>query len=173
MINSIIENNGSISEQDVYVLWLLIIKTIVSTKKIIRMKQGETINLFTIKHKQAQYFDHEKVKGFKIDVRLMRDYDWNEIDLCAGEVAINTYNPDKLFHNRSKYCIWESKGICDCHIKAGLGRNSVGWRIQISGLEARLMSIHLFWEGLFVVVHAKTGFDFPKISKNCRNLYTL
>lgn len=60
LINSITENNGSISEQDVYTLWFPIIKRIVSIKKIIRMKQGETINLFTTKRKQARYFDHEK-----------------------------------------------------------------------------------------------------------------
>lgn len=72
------------------------------------MKQGDTINLFTTKRKQVQYFDHEKVKGFKIDVRLLLDYGRNEIDLCAGEVAINTYDVDKLMHDRSK-CIRESK----------------------------------------------------------------
>lgn len=68
------------------------------------MKQGETINLFTTQRKQARYFDHEKVKGFKVDVRLLLDYDRNEIDLCVGEVAIIAYNTDKLIHNRSK-CI--------------------------------------------------------------------
>ncbi|KAI7878371.1 uncharacterized protein EV154DRAFT_525036 [Mucor mucedo] len=160
LINSIIENNGSISEQDVYTLWFPIIKRIVSIKKIIRMKQGETINLYTTKRKQAQYSDHEKVKGFKIDVRLLLDYSQNEIDLCAGEVAINTFDTDKLIHDRSK-CIRESKDICDHHIEAGLGRDSVGWGIQISGLEARLMSIHLFREGLFVAVCQDT-FLFPQ-----------
>lgn len=124
------------------------------------MKQGETINLFTTKRKQAQYFDHEKVKGFKIDVRLLLDYDQNEIDLCAGEVAINTCDADKLIHDRSK-CIRESKEICDHHIEAGLGRDSVGWGIQISGLEARLLSIHLFREGLFVAV-CQDMFRFPQ-----------
>ncbi|KAI7878382.1 uncharacterized protein EV154DRAFT_55753 [Mucor mucedo] len=63
------------------------------------MKQGETINLYTTKRKQAQYFDHEKVKGFKIDVRLLLNYGRNEIDLCAEEVAINTYETDKLIHD--------------------------------------------------------------------------
>ncbi|KAI8987002.1 hypothetical protein BDB01DRAFT_784235 [Pilobolus umbonatus] len=150
-INSIIENNRSISEQDVHTLWLPNIKRIVSIKKIIRMKQGETMNLFTTKRQTGPVFDHEKIKGFKIDVRLLLDYGRNESDLCAGEVAINTYDADKLIHGRSK-CIRESKEICDHHIEAGLGRGSVGWGIQISGLEARLMSIHLFREGLFVAV---------------------
>jgi hypothetical protein len=124
------------------------------------MKQGDTINLFTTKRKQVQYFDHEKVKGFKIDVRLLLDYGRNEIDLCAGKVAINIYDVDKLMHDRSK-CIRESKEICDQHIEAGLGRDSVGWGIQISGLEACLMLIHLFRESLFVAV-CQNRFRFPQ-----------
>ncbi|KAL0089631.1 hypothetical protein F4703DRAFT_1791913 [Phycomyces blakesleeanus] len=73
---------------------------------IIRIKQGETINLFTTKRKEAQYFDHEKVKGSKIDVRLLLDYDRNEIGLCAGKVWINTYDPDKLIHDRMQNGIY-------------------------------------------------------------------
>ncbi|KAG2207712.1 hypothetical protein INT47_011832, partial [Mucor saturninus] len=57
--------------------------------------------------------------------------------------------------------IRKSKDICDHHIEAGLGRDSVGWGIQISGLEARLMSIHHFREGLFVAVCQYT-FLFPQ-----------
>ncbi|KAI8078131.1 uncharacterized protein B0P05DRAFT_542627 [Gilbertella persicaria] len=160
LINGIIENNGSISEQDVYALWFPIIKKIISMKKIIRMKQGETTNLYTTKRKQAQYFDHEKVKGFKIDARLLVDYGRNEIDLCAGEVAVNTHDADKLIHDRSKF-IREAKEICDRHMEAGLGRDSVGWGIQICGLEARLVSVHLFREGLFVAV-CQNRFRFPQ-----------
>lgn len=92
-----------------------------------------------------------KIKRFKINVRLLLDYDRNEIDLWAAEVAINAYDTDKLIHDRSK-CIRESKEICDHHIEAGLGRDSVGWGIQIAGLEARLMPIHLFREGLYIAV---------------------
>ncbi|KAG2231093.1 hypothetical protein INT48_003462 [Thamnidium elegans] len=142
LINRITENNGFISEQDIYTLWLPIIKRFVSIKKIIRTKQGEAINLFTTKRKQTQYFDHEKVKGFKIDLRLLLDYDRNEIDLCAGEVAINTYDSNKLIHDRSK-SIRESKEICDHRIEAGLGRDS----------------IHLFREGPFV---CQDMFRFPQ-----------
>jgi hypothetical protein len=48
------------------------------------MKQGETVNSYTTKRKQVRYYDHGKIKGFKIDVRLLLDYHKQEIDLCAG-----------------------------------------------------------------------------------------
>lgn len=69
-ITSIIGNSGSVLERDVYVLRLPIIKGIVSIKKIIKMKQRETINLFTTKRKQTQYFDHKKVNGCTFAARL-------------------------------------------------------------------------------------------------------
>lgn len=90
----------------------------------------------------------------------MLNYNQTEIDLCAGEVATNNFDSDKLIHDRSK-CLRESKEICDHHAEAGLGRDSVGWSIQISGLEARLMSMHRFREGLFVAV-CQHKLSFPR-----------
>ncbi|CAO3657259.1 unnamed protein product [Mucor hiemalis] len=81
-----------------------------SGKLCIRMKQGETVNSYTSKRKQAAYPNYEKVNGFIIDLRLLLDYEKYEIDLCAGEVAINSNDADKLIHDRSK-CLREAKEI--------------------------------------------------------------
>ncbi|OAD76228.1 hypothetical protein PHYBLDRAFT_166202 [Phycomyces blakesleeanus NRRL 1555(-)] len=40
---------------------------------IIRIKQGETINLFTTKRKEAQYFDHEKTSLSMIEVNAFEN----------------------------------------------------------------------------------------------------
>jgi hypothetical protein len=111
------------------------------------MKQGEAVNSYTSKRKQAAYPNHEKVRGFKIDIRLLLDYEKHEIDLCAGEVAINANDIDKLIHDRSK-CLREAKEIVDHHVEAGMEENAMGWTMQIAGLEACLMSVHLYREDL-------------------------
>ncbi|KAI9330123.1 hypothetical protein BD770DRAFT_287088, partial [Pilaira anomala] len=116
----------------------------------IRIKQGETVNSYTSKRKQAAYPNNEKVRGFKIDIRLLLEYENHEIDLCAGEVAINSNDVDKLIHDRSK-CLREAKEIVDHHLEAGM-KNVVGWTLQITGLEACLMSVHLYREGLYVAI---------------------
>ncbi|KAI9273987.1 hypothetical protein EDC94DRAFT_115654 [Helicostylum pulchrum] len=136
------------------------------------MKKGETTNSFTSKRKQFRYSDQVRVKGFKIDVRLLLyrftsqyltilgrvhnklDYERKEIDLCSGEVAIDANDADKLTHDRSK-CIREAKEMLDHHVEAGMGENAIGWTIQVAGLEARLMSVHLFKEGLYVAISQK------------------
>ncbi|KAI9274150.1 hypothetical protein EDC94DRAFT_690110 [Helicostylum pulchrum] len=88
------------------------------------------------------------------DVWLLLDYEGKEIDLCSGEVAIDANDADKLTHDRSKY-IREAKEILDHHVEAGMGENAIGWIIQFAGLEARLMSVHLFKEGLYVAISQK------------------
>lgn len=90
LLNAIVTNNKSVSEQDVNGIWLPIIKRLSNVRQLIRIKQGETVNSFTSKRKQAAYPDHEKVRGFKIDIRMLLDYENYEFDLCAGEVAINS-----------------------------------------------------------------------------------
>ncbi|GAA5807020.1 hypothetical protein MFLAVUS_000369 [Mucor flavus] len=154
LISDIVTNKKSISEQDVYSIWFPIIKKLVCIGKIIRMKQGETVNSYTSKRKQAAYPNYENVSGFKIDIRLLLDYEKYEIDLCAGDVAINSNDADKLIHDRSK-CLREAKEIVDHHLEAGTKGNVVGWILQIAGLEACLMSVHLYREGLYVAITQK------------------
>jgi hypothetical protein len=115
------------------------------------MKQGETVNTYTTKRKQIHYYDHDKIKGSKIDARILLDYHKQEIDLCAGEVAINAFEQDKVTHDRSKI-IREAKEICDHHVEAGSGNESIGWGIQICGLEMRVISVHQFRDGLYIAV---------------------
>ncbi|GAA5805160.1 hypothetical protein HPULCUR_010673 [Helicostylum pulchrum] len=131
IIDSVINGRLSVSEQDVYDIWFPIIKKL-----------------------QFRYSDQVRVKGFKIDVRLLLDYERKEIDLCSGEVAIDANDADKLTHDRSKY-IREAKEILDHHVEAGMGENAIGWIIQFAGLEARLMSVRLFKEGLYVAISQK------------------
>lgn len=59
--------------------------------------------------------------------------------------------------------------MCDYHIEAGLERDSVGWGIQISVLEARLMSILLFREDLYVAV-CQDRLQFPQNIKELPEL---
>jgi hypothetical protein len=116
------------------------------------MKQGETINAYTTKKKKKiRYHDHDKIKGFKIDVRLLLDYHKQEIDLCAGVVAINAFDNDKVMYDRSKV-IREAKEICDHHIEVGLRSGSVGWGIQVCGLEMRIVSVSMSRDDLYVAV---------------------
>ncbi|KAL9547392.1 hypothetical protein PS6_007169 [Mucor atramentarius] len=84
LISAIVTNKKSTSEQDVYSIWFPIIKRLVCIGKAIRMKQGETVNSYTSKRKRAAYPNYEKERGFKIDIRLLVDYEKYEIDLCAG-----------------------------------------------------------------------------------------
>ncbi|GAA5800156.1 hypothetical protein HPULCUR_005581 [Helicostylum pulchrum] len=154
LISAIVTNKKSIFEQDVYSIWFPIIKKLVCIGKIIRMKQGETVNSYTSKRKQDAYLNYEKVSGFKIDIRLLLDYEKYETDLCAGEVAIHSNDADKLTHDRSK-CLREAKEIVDHHLEAGMKENVVGWTLQIAGLEACLMSVHLYREGLYVAITQK------------------
>lgn len=115
MINSIDSSQGLISEQDLCTLWFPIIKKIASLKKVIRMKQGETVNQYTTRSKQDQYPGEDKIIGYKIDVRLLLDYEENGIDLYVGEVALNANDDCKLLHDRRK-CLREAKEIIDQHI---------------------------------------------------------
>ncbi|KAI9274097.1 hypothetical protein EDC94DRAFT_644372 [Helicostylum pulchrum] len=154
IIDSIINGRLAVSEQDVYDIWFPIIKKLVLIRKITRMKKGETTSSFTSKRKQFRYSDQVRVKGFKIDVRLLLDYERKEIDLCSGEVAIDANDADKVTHDISK-CIREAKEILDHHVEAGMGENAIGWTIQFAGLEARLMLVHLFKEGLYVAISQK------------------
>lgn len=74
------------------------------------------------------------------------------------------YGGDKLAYDRIK-CIREAKEILDHHLEAGLGKDSVSWGLQICGLEACLMSTHLFREGLVVAICQNT-FQFPQNIKD-------
>jgi hypothetical protein len=139
-----------VSEQGVYTIWFPIIKKLVDIRKVARMKQGETVDSFTTKRKQASYLSHDKMKGFKIDMRLLLDYKQTEVDLCSREVASNAKDSDKLAHDRSK-CLREAKEILDHHIQTEMGEDAIGWTLQIAGLEAHIMSVHLYREGLYVV----------------------
>lgn len=171
LISAIVTNKKTISEQDVYSIWFPIIKKLVCIGKIIRMKQGETVNSYTSKRKQAAYPNYEKVSGFKIDIRLLLDYEKYEIDLCAGEVAINSNDADKLIHDRSK-CLREAKEIVDHHLEAGMKENVVGWTLQIAGLKACLMSVHLYREGLYVAITQKK-LRFPQTVDELSGLWKL
>jgi hypothetical protein len=127
----------------------LLSKKMIDIRKIARMKQGETA--FTTKRNQTSYPSYNKVKDFKTDMRLLLDYKQTEVDLCSGEVASNAKDSDKLAYDKSK-CLREAREILDHHIQTGMGEDAIGWTLQIAGLEAHIMSVHLYREGLYVTV---------------------
>lgn len=162
LISSILskqDNKRKVSEQDVFDLWCPIFKHLISINSFIRLKKGETVNPSSTEQKKLLYPGEQSVIGFKIDFRILYDYYGNEIDLAAGEVAINSLDEDKVVHDETKL-LREAKDITDRHICSHLNKN-YGWSVQICGLEGSIQTVHLDRIGFYVSV-PQFEFVFPK-----------
>lgn len=105
------------------------------------------------------YSNDHSIIDFKVDFRLLLDDNNNEIDLASGEVAISSFDEDKVVHGESKL-LREAKNITDRHISSYLNDN-FGWSIQISGYEASIQTTHLDRTDLHVSV-PQLEIAFPK-----------
>jgi hypothetical protein len=100
------------------------------------------------------YDGANKVKGFKIDFRILFDADGVDYDVGAGEAARNNDNA-KLYHDLGKL-LREGKDVLDSLLlntnHATEVSQSGACMMQVSGLQAELSSIHLAGDGLYVAV---------------------
>lgn len=84
------------------------------------MEKGETVNPSSTQKKKAQYPDENSIIFFKIDFRFLGYYCEEEIDLVAGEIAINSEDEEKIIHDYDKG-LREAKDIVDHHVRHCLG----------------------------------------------------
>lgn len=153
-----------ISEVDIFFkVWSPIINGLINVNKRLRLKSGETVNLVSTAAKKQLYSEAQQVIGFKIDIRILYDFEDQEIDLCAGEISKGTSNNAKVWHDDSKV-IREGKDILNqLYDLCGNRKNNdlYSWSIQISGLQCVLSTQHLCSNGLYVSV-PRFDFVFPK-----------
>ncbi|CAO0793254.1 unnamed protein product [Mucor circinelloides] len=153
-----------ISEVDIFFkLWSPIINGLINVNKRLRLKSGDTVNLVSTAAKKQLYSEAQQVIGFKIDIRIVYDFEDEEIDLCAGEISKGTLNNAKVWHDDSKL-IREGKDILNqLYDLCGNRENNelYSWSIQISGLQCVVSTQHLCSNGLYVSV-PRFDFVFPK-----------
>jgi hypothetical protein len=78
------------------------------------LKKDETANPISTQKKKAQYPNNILIIGFKINFRFLGYYCEQEIDLMAGEIAINS-DEDKIIYDYGKW-LREAKDIVDHHV---------------------------------------------------------
>jgi hypothetical protein len=159
-----------VSEQDVNDIWMPVFKEMAAVNGMLRVKKGETINPSSTLNKKAQYHKDSSVIRFKIDFRLICYHCSyfntpvnarcdKEVDLAAGEIAINSDDQDKIIHDQSKG-LREAKDIVDSHICHCFGDHS-GWFVMLSGLCGTIATVNLDREGLYVAVN-QYDLHFPR-----------
>lgn len=80
-----------------------IIDGLINVNKRLRLKSGETVNLVSTAAKKQLYSEAQQIIGFKVDTRIVYDFEDQEIDLCAGEISKGTSSKAKVWHDDSKF----------------------------------------------------------------------
>lgn len=121
--------------------------------ELVRAKIGESIFPYSQAQKQFQYTDAKYVKAFKIDLRFIYDENGHDYDVGAAEFAREIIDETKIMHDKSKR-IREGKdvldNILDIFIPEEEARKAAGYTLQIKGLCAQIIAIHLASSGLYV-----------------------
>ncbi|KAF7730049.1 hypothetical protein EC973_002994 [Apophysomyces ossiformis] len=156
-----------ISELDVFDIWSPIFKDLININGLLRFKKGETVNGYSTNNKRQQYPETNGIMGFRIDFRILYDRNGTEMDLAAGELAINSRCENKVIHDQSKL-LREAKDITDSHHSSYLN-NNFGWAIQIAGLEGSCSTVNLDRNGLYVGT-PQLEIEFPKDERELHKL---
>ncbi|KAL7333948.1 hypothetical protein PS15p_202785 [Mucor circinelloides] len=142
-------------------IWSRILEALFPPEKnLIRIKSGESINSASNINKNEQYVGAASVKSLKIDFRLLVDVSESEIDVGAGECALNDYD-DKAITDEGKLAR-ETKDTLDEIIKLVPEdlNDTTCWGMQIAGSHCTMTSIHLDSQGLYVNMH-RHSFNIP------------
>ncbi|KAL9541889.1 hypothetical protein MBANPS3_008874 [Mucor bainieri] len=108
---------------------------------LIRIKSGESINSASNNNKNEQYVTASSIKSLKIDFRLLVDIGKDEIDVGAGECALNDAN-DKAIEDEGKL-MRETKDALDKFVKSVPEdlSDTTCWGLQLAGSHCTLTTI--------------------------------
>lgn len=82
------QNDLEILENDcIRVLWSPLFEALFINRKSIRVIRSKSCNKFTTQNKTSVYNEADKVIGFKIDLRIVLNYQKVDYDLVCGEAA--------------------------------------------------------------------------------------
>ncbi|KAF9380165.1 hypothetical protein BGX21_002450 [Mortierella sp. AD011] len=128
----------------------------------IRNKGGETTMPYSNEEKRLMYDDNATV-AFKVDCRILIDYEREEHDLAVIEVAKNT-TKGKIFSDCAKL-LREANSITNMLAEIVKDdeqflSNTTAYAIQIGGLSGAIYSIHLVAPTLYVAVF-EASIEFP------------
>ncbi|KAF1801622.1 hypothetical protein FB192DRAFT_1446424 [Mucor lusitanicus] len=129
-------------------------------KNLIRIKSGESINSASTNNKNEQYVAASSIKSLKIDFRLLVDVGNDEVDVGAGECALNDAD-DKAIEDEGKLTR-ETKDALDEMVKSVPDDllDTTCWGLQFTGSHCSLATIHLDSQGLYVNMH-RHSFNVP------------
>ncbi|KAG1050513.1 hypothetical protein G6F43_007220 [Rhizopus delemar] len=148
------DNIDRVTEYDfITQVWAPLLKSLVDTHGILRMKIGELSPAHGAIARKRTY--SKDCVGFKVDLRLLYDSRQNEHDLLAMEVAKDG-STSKLCADVCKL-MREAKDNIDNTLQHILKNKVVSlpssWYMQANGLDAHLGSIHLAKPGLYLALH--------------------
>ncbi|KAK4516293.1 putative tRNA threonylcarbamoyladenosine biosynthesis protein kae1 [Mucor velutinosus] len=137
-------------------------------KNIIRIKSGESVNSASNINKNEQYNGASYIKSSKIDFRLLVDVHNDQIDVGAGECALNNAD-DKAITDEGKLTR-ETKDALDEIIKLVPEdlNDATCWGMQFAGSHCTMTSIHLESQGLYVNMH-RHEFNIPSSYSSLEN----
>lgn len=95
---------SKVSERDfAYQIWLPLLKKLFHINgDLVRLKIGETVLSGSTHSKSELYPSHDKIIGFKVDIRIIFDYKMDEFDIVCGEACVPLPGQSKLEHDMSK-----------------------------------------------------------------------
>lgn len=136
------------SESDLLrIVWSPILEFIFPKKNYVKVKTGETINAISQQQKKDLYCEEDSVKAFKIDIRVIHNTNGAEVDIVAGEIAIDDEDT-KLVSDEGKLCR-ETKDAVDAMISiTGNPVQAIG--LQINGSTCLVTLNTLARNGLYV-----------------------